>query len=66
LKQAKKMDLLPDSNISRGSCRVESESGTVEFILEQEWERLKKMLLEVADNRKSDSGEEDEVSYGRH
>ena len=41
-------EFLPDERLSRGSCRVESESSTAEYLLDEELEKIRATLLEMA------------------
>lgn len=43
-----KLEMFSDETMTRGSCRVESESGVAEYSLDEEHARLREKLLEVA------------------
>ncbi|MFY9115398.1 MAG: FliH/SctL family protein [Dethiobacteria bacterium] len=44
----KSIEFLPVEEMPRGSCRVESESGAVEFFLEKEKEQLREAMMKLA------------------
>lgn len=50
--------LLPDEGLSRGSCRIESESSIVEHLLKEELDKIRETLLETA------AGGEESVTEG--
>lgn len=62
------LEIYPDMHISRGSCRIESESCSVEYLLETERETLRSSLLEIArqKERKLLQAPEEEPAYGQH
>ena len=47
-----RLEFLPDGDLARGSCRIESENGTVEYLLHEESRRLKELLLDLARREK--------------
>ncbi len=57
-KEIIKLDIFADENMPRGSCRVESESGVSEYIIDQEKNQLEQQLLRIA--RKEESGQAEE------
>ncbi|HHX86755.1 MAG TPA: hypothetical protein GX693_01095 [Firmicutes bacterium] len=59
-------EFLPDERLSRGSCRVESESGTVEYLLDEELEKIRATLLEMASAGEPADSQEGEAAYGKH
>lgn len=61
-----KLEILPDPQLPRGSCRVESESGVVEYLIDEEKEQLKEMLLKIARNEENRLIEEGVSTYDRH
>ncbi|MGM0653011.1 MAG: FliH/SctL family protein [Bacillota bacterium] len=61
-----KLEVLPDPQLPRGSCRVESESGVVEYLIDEEKEQLKEMLLKIARNEEKRMIEEGVPAYDRH
>ncbi len=62
-----RLEFLPDGALERGSCRVESENGTVEYLLHEEGRRLKELLLDLARREESKLiAAEEEPPYGRH
>ncbi|GEM_PF-6312978 len=61
-----KLDLIADENVSRGSCRVESESGVAEYLLGEEKKQLEQMLLKVAREGVTEQTGEAESVYGRY
>jgi flagellar assembly protein FliH len=60
-----KLDVLPDDSIPRGSCRIESESGVAEYLIDEEKAQLKETLLNLARGEEENQAEED-AAYGRH
>ncbi len=60
-----KLDVLPDDSIPRGSCRIESESGVAEYLIDEEKAQLKETLLNLARGEEEKQAEED-AAYGRH
>ena len=60
-----KLDVLPDDSIPRGSCRIESESGVAEYLIDEEKAQLKETLLNLARGEEEKQTEE-EAAYGRH
>jgi flagellar assembly protein FliH len=60
-----KLDVLPDDSIPRGSCRVESECGVAEYLIDEEKAQLKETLLNLARGEEEKQAEED-AAYGRH
>ncbi|NMA91961.1 MAG: hypothetical protein GX973_02415 [Firmicutes bacterium] len=65
-KERRIKEFLPDENLSRGSCRVESESGTVEYLLDEEVKKLRTTLLEMASTEEKAGLEERETAYDKH
>lgn len=61
-----KLEILSDSKLPRGSCRIESESGVAEYLLEEEKEQLKEMLMNLARKEEKEAVEEEDPSYGKH
>ena len=61
-----KLEVLADPQLPRGSCRVESESGVVEYLIDEEREQLKKMLLKIARSEEKRLIEEGVSTYDRH
>ncbi len=61
-----KLEILSDSKLARGSCRIESESGVAEYLLEEEKEQLKEMLMNLARKEEKEAVEEEDSSYGKH
>ncbi len=66
LKQFQQVELIPQEEMPRGSCRVESESSTVEFLLDEEKKRLQEALLEIARKEISKNLQEGSPAYGKH
>ncbi len=60
-----RLDILTDENLARGSCRIESENGVAEYLIEEEQEQLKDTLLKLA-GRDDESLAEEDSSYGKH
>ncbi len=42
------LELVPDRSLPRGSCRIDSESSTAEYILSDELEKIRNKLLKIA------------------
>ncbi len=61
-----KLEVYPDPQLPRGSCRVESEGGVVEYLIDEEKERLKEVLLSIARNEERRLIEEGVSAYDRH
>lgn len=62
-----KIEVTPDDSIPRGSCRIESECGAAEYMLEEEKEQLKSTLLNIARRAgEQPPGGEEEQRYDRH
>lgn len=61
-----KLEILSDSKLARGSCRIESENGVAEYLLEEEKEQLKEMLMNLARKEEKEAVEEEDSSYGKH
>ncbi len=61
-----RLEILPDEAIPRGSCRIESESGVAEYLLEDEKEQLKETLLKLARDEEETRVAEEDSSYGKH
>lgn len=61
-----KLEIIADVKLPRGSCRIESEMGVAEYLLEEEKEQLKEMLLNLARREEKEAVEEDDSSYGKH
>ncbi len=59
-------EYLPEARLSRGSCRVESASGTVEYFLDEELEKIKEALLEMVPAEKDTESRGAEAAYGKH
>lgn len=53
-----RLKLLPDERLSRGSCRVESENGTAEYLLDDELKKIRETLLQIASANKDSRKEE--------
>lgn len=58
--------LLPDERLSRGSCRIESESSTVEYLLNNELEKIRETLLQTASAKESGELREKELACASH
>jgi flagellar biosynthesis/type III secretory pathway protein FliH len=65
-KEIVKLEVLTDSQLAKGSCRIESESGVAEYLIEEEKEALEKTLLQVARKEEAKLIEEDDSAYGKH
>ncbi len=65
-KEIVKLEVLADSQLPKGSCRIESESGVAEYLIEEEKEALEKTLLQVARKEEAKLVEEDDSAYGKH
>jgi flagellar assembly protein FliH len=65
-KEIVKLEVLADSQLPKGSCRIESESGVAEYLIEEEKEALEKTLLQVARREEARLIEEDDSTYGKH
>lgn len=61
-----KVEIFSDGKLTRGSCRIESESGVAEYLIEDEKEQLKEMLLSIARKEEKELTEEDNSAYDRH
>jgi len=61
-----KMEFLADSSLPRGSCRIETESGLVEYLIDEEQEKLKEILLRLVKLDDTKKEEEREPVYGKH
>ena len=61
-----RLEFLPDGDLARGSCRIESENGTVEYLLHEESRRLKELLLDLARREESKMVAEEGPAYGKH
>lgn len=59
-------EFLPDGRLPRGSCRVESESGKVEYLLDEELEKIRATLLEMAPADGPADSQEEEAAYNKH
>ena len=58
------LEFIPDENLDRGSCRIESESGAVEYLLDDEKAQLRETLMELARKeaqKKLNESEEEEA-----
>ncbi|MEW5785303.1 MAG: FliH/SctL family protein [Bacillota bacterium] len=64
--EVNRLEFLPDEALSRGSCRIESENGTAEYLLHEESRQLKEMLLAIARREETKQLEEEEPAYGKH
>lgn len=58
--------LLPDEQLSRGSCRIESESSMVEYLLNDELERIRETLLQIAPAKEQKESREEALAYAGH
>ncbi len=47
-KEIIRLEVYAEEDLPRGSCRVESESGVAEYLVEHEKDRLQKMLMDIA------------------
>jgi flagellar assembly protein FliH len=65
-REISRLEILPDEGIPRGSCRIESESGVAEYLLEEEKEQLKETLLKLARDEEDTLIAEEDSSYGNH
>ncbi|MDZ4133792.1 MAG: FliH/SctL family protein [Dethiobacteria bacterium] len=65
-KEIVKLEVLADSQLPKGSCRIESESGVAEYLIEEEKEALEKTLLQLARKEEAKLIEEDDTAYGKH
>jgi len=61
--EVNRLEILPDGALKRGSCRVESESGAAEYLLQEESCRLREMLLDIA-RRKEIKSAKEPIAYG--
>jgi flagellar assembly protein FliH len=61
-----KLEVLPDTGIPRGSCRVESEIGVAEYLINEEKEQLRETLLQIARKEEMRQIEEEDSAYDRH
>ncbi len=61
-----RLEVFPDPKLPRGSCRIESENGVAEYIIDKEKENLKQMLLKIARKEDLTQAEEEESAYDRH
>jgi flagellar assembly protein FliH len=64
-REISRLDVLSDDSIPRGSCRIESESGVAEYLIDEEKAQLKETLLSLARREEEKQAEED-AAYGRH
>ncbi len=65
-KEITRLEVLPDPEMPRGSCRIESESGVAEYLIDEEKEQLKAMLLKIARSEEEQQVKEDDFAYDRH
>ncbi len=65
-KEIIKLDIIADEKISRGSCRVESESGVAEYIIGEEKNQLEDLLLSIARQDEAGQHEKEDYAYERH
>lgn len=65
-REISRLEILPDENLSRGSCRVESENGSAEYLLYDESRRLREMLLDIARREAREKTGEGAAAYGRY
>lgn len=56
-KEIIRLEVYAEEDLPRGSCRVESESGVAEYVVEDEKDRLQKMLLDIARAENLDENE---------
>jgi flagellar biosynthesis/type III secretory pathway protein FliH len=65
-KEIVRFEVLADSELPKGSCRIESECGVAEYLIEEEKEALEKILLQLARKEEAKLIEEDDAAYGKH
>lgn len=65
-KEINRLEIFADETMPRGSCRVESENGVAEYLLEEEKEQLKETLLKLARTEKERTLAEEDARYGKH
>ena len=65
-KELSRLEVVADEEISRGSCRIESESGVAEYLLEEEQEQLKEALLQMARRQEKAASSGEDTGYGEH
>ncbi len=65
-KEIIKLDIIADEKIPRGSCRVESEMGVAEYIIDEEKTQLEELLLNIARQDEAGLYEEEGSAYERH
>ncbi len=61
-----RLKLLPDERLSRGSCRVESESSTAEYLMNDELKKIRETLLQIASAAEQGESGEEELTYASH
>jgi flagellar assembly protein FliH len=61
-----RLKLLPDERLPRGSCRIESESSTVEYLLDEELKKIRETLLQIASTKEQTESQEEELTYVSH
>jgi flagellar assembly protein FliH len=66
LQRVETIEVLAEEEIPRGSCRVESESSSVELLLEEDKEKIKELLMELARKEERKLLEEGKALYGEH
>lgn len=61
-----RIKLLPDERLSRGSCRIESENSMVEYLLNDELEKIRETLLQLASAEERKQSREEGLAYASH
>ena len=61
-----RLEVIADPGLPRGSCRIESESGVAEYLIDQEKEQLRETLLKIARRDEIVPGEEGSFAYDSH
>lgn len=59
------LELVPDRSLPRGSCRIDSESSTAEYILRDELEEIRSALLKIAPLKGHKKFQEEELVHVR-
>ncbi len=65
-KEIIKLDIFGDEKIPRGSCRIESESGVAEYLIDDEKEQLKETLIGLARQEEKQQLQEEDSAYEKH
>ncbi len=61
-----KLEVCEDKTLPRGSCRIETESGLVEYLIDEEIDKFKEILLKIVKQDVAEQDEEREPVYGKH